>query len=53
MTAKRSSPAGDDTLVSLPLFLVTLVRNQKSQEIFKITNLCSIIVKVDAYSRSV
>jgi hypothetical protein len=49
MTAKRPSPAGGDTLVSLLLFLVTLVRNQKSQEIFKITNLCSIIVKVEGY----
>jgi hypothetical protein len=46
MTVKRPFPAGGDTLVSLPLFLVTLVRNQKSHEIFKITNLCSIIVKV-------
>jgi hypothetical protein len=49
MTAKRPSPAGGDTLVSLPLFLVTLVRKQKSQEIFKITKLCSIIVKVEGY----
>jgi hypothetical protein len=46
MTAKRPSPAGGDSLVSIPLFLVTLVRNRKSQETFKITNLCSIIVKV-------
>jgi hypothetical protein len=46
MTAKRPSPAGGDTLVSLTLFLVTLLRNQKSQEVLKITNLCSIIVKL-------
>jgi hypothetical protein len=49
MTAKRPSSAEGDTLVSLPLFLVTLVRNQISQKMFKITNLCSIIVKVEAY----
>jgi hypothetical protein len=48
MTAKRPSPTGD-TLISLPFFLVTLVRNQKSQEIFEITNLCNIIFEVEAY----
>jgi hypothetical protein len=48
MTAKLPSPTGD-TLVSLPLSIVTLVRNQKSQEICKITNLCNINVKVGVY----
>jgi hypothetical protein len=49
MTAKCPSPEGGVTLVSLPLFLITLVRNQKSLDIFKISNLCNIIVKVEAY----
>jgi hypothetical protein len=39
MTAKLPSPEGGDNLVTLPLFLVTLVRNQKSLEIFQISNL--------------
>jgi hypothetical protein len=48
MTAKRPSPEGGVTLVSLPLFLITLVRNQKSPDIFKISSLCNIIAKVVA-----
>jgi hypothetical protein len=53
MKAKRPSLEGGDTLVSLPLFLITLVRNQKSLDIFKISSLCNIMVKVEAYeSRS-
>jgi hypothetical protein len=46
MTAKRPSPEGEVTLVSLPLFLITLVRNHTSLDIFKISSLCNIIVKV-------
>jgi hypothetical protein len=49
MTAKRPTPAGGVSLVSLPLFLITLVRNQKSQEIFKLANLSNIIVRVEVY----
>jgi hypothetical protein len=49
MTAKHSSPEGEVTLVSLPLFLITLVRNHKSLDILKISSLCTIIVKVEAY----
>jgi hypothetical protein len=49
MTAKRLSPEGEVTLVSLPLFLVTLVRNKQSLIIFKISRLCNKIVKVEAY----
>jgi hypothetical protein len=49
MTAKRPSPEGGFTLVSLLLFLIILVRNQKSLDIFKISSLCNIIVKVEAY----
>jgi hypothetical protein len=49
MMIKRPSPEGGVTLVSFPLFLITLVRNQKSLDIFKISSLCIIIVKVEAY----
>jgi hypothetical protein len=34
---------------SLPLFLITLPRNEKSQQIFKLTGLCHISIKVEAY----
>jgi hypothetical protein len=40
MTAKRPSLEGGFPLVSLPLFLNTLVRNQNSLDIFKISSLC-------------
>jgi acyl-CoA synthetase (NDP forming) len=49
ITAKRPSPENGVTLVPLPLFLFTLVRNQKSLDIFKASSLCNIIVKVEAY----
>jgi hypothetical protein len=48
MAAKRPSAEGVN-LVSLPLFLITLVRNQKSLDIFKISRLSNIIVKVESY----
>jgi hypothetical protein len=50
MTAKRPPPGGGATLLSLALFLITLARNQKSLDIFKISSLCNIIVKVEAYT---
>jgi hypothetical protein len=53
MAAKRPTPEEGGTLVSLPFFLVTLVRNQKSQEIFKISNLCNITVKCEVYKLKV
>jgi hypothetical protein len=37
------------TPTSLPLFLVTLARNQKAPEIIKLITLCIIIIKVKAY----
>jgi hypothetical protein len=49
MTAKRPSPEGGVTPVYLPLLLITLVRNQNSLDIFKISGLCNIIVKVEVY----
>jgi hypothetical protein len=49
MSAARRSPAQGTTTVKLPLFLVTLPRTTKSQEIFKLTGLCHISIKVEAY----
>jgi hypothetical protein len=49
MTAKRPSPEGGVTCISLPLFLGTLARSQKSQDILKLANRCNVIVKVEAY----
>jgi hypothetical protein len=37
------------TPANLPLFLVTLPRGEKSQEIFKLTSLSHVIIKVGAY----
>jgi hypothetical protein len=50
MTAKRPSPEGGATCISLPLSLVDLARSQKSQDIFKITSLCNIIIKLETYT---
>jgi hypothetical protein len=44
MTVKSPSPEGVPTL-----FLITLARSKKSQDIFNLANLCTIIVKVEAY----
>jgi hypothetical protein len=48
MTAKCPTPEGGVTYSSLPLFLVTLAKNQKAREIFKLTTLYNIIKKVEA-----
>jgi hypothetical protein len=47
LTLNRRSPEGDNQ--RLPLFLITLQKTAKSTEIFKLTNLCHIITKVEAY----
>jgi hypothetical protein len=47
MSAKHPFPEGGVTHIS-SLFLITLVRSQKSH-IFKLTNLCNITVKAEAY----
>jgi hypothetical protein len=49
MTSTRRPSAEGASQINLPLFLVTLPRNQKSQDIFKITGLCHISIKVEAY----
>jgi hypothetical protein len=49
MMATRRTPNGQTHLDSFPLFLVTLARNIKSQEIFKLNTLNYIIIKVELY----
>jgi hypothetical protein len=49
MTAKYSTMKGGVSHTSLSIFLVTLTRNQKPPEIFKLTTLCNIVIKVEAY----
>jgi hypothetical protein len=48
MTTKRPSPDGSITTISMPLFLGTLPRSQKSQ-VFALTNLRTVIIKVETY----
>jgi hypothetical protein len=49
ITANRPSPEGGSHSINLPLFLVTLTRSSKSQEIFKLNSLCHIMIRVEAY----
>jgi hypothetical protein len=46
-TTRRSSP-DDPKSIYLPLFLTTLPRSEKSQEIFRLPSLCHIVIKVEA-----
>jgi hypothetical protein len=48
MTSSRRS-LGEGTPALLPLFLITLPRNPKSQDIFQLKSLCYIAIKVEAY----
>jgi hypothetical protein len=49
LTINRTAPNGQTYVETLPLFLVTLIRNTKSQEIFKLNSLNHIIIKVESY----
>jgi hypothetical protein len=49
MTAIRRLPSDGSTIINLPLFLITLPRTTKSQEIFRLQSLCHIAVRVQAY----
>jgi len=49
MTATRPKSEGDLAAYNIPVFLVTLTRNKKASEIFKLTNLGHVIVRVEAY----
>jgi hypothetical protein len=48
MSSARRSPDGSKP-ITLPLFLVTLPRTAKSQDIFKLSSLCHISIKVEYY----
>jgi hypothetical protein len=47
--SSRPSPKTGAYPTNLPLFLITLDRAEKSKDIFKLTNICHIAVKVEAY----
>jgi hypothetical protein len=49
MTSTRRSPPEESKIINLPLFLVTLPRTAKSQQIFRLSSLCHIAVRVEAY----
>jgi hypothetical protein len=49
ITTTRRSPPNEPKTLNLPLFLVTLPRTAKSQEIFQLPCLCHIAIKVEAY----
>jgi hypothetical protein len=47
-TARRTSPE-DPKITNLPLFLATLPKTAKSQQIFRLPSLCHIAIKMEAY----
>jgi hypothetical protein len=49
MTSRKNIRDGGTQATNLPLFLVTLPRTENSKNIFKLNNLCNIIIKVEAY----
>jgi hypothetical protein len=49
MTANRRTPHGQAYVDTFPLFLITLTRNVKSHDIFKLNILNHIIVQVEPY----
>jgi hypothetical protein len=49
MSTTRQSPGEGTSTVNIPLFLITLPRTSKSLEIFKLTSLCHIAIRVEAY----
>jgi hypothetical protein len=50
ITATQRAPNGQTHTETLPLFLVTLIRNIKSQAIYKLNNLKHIIIKPAIHS---
>jgi hypothetical protein len=47
MTVTRRSPPEESETINLPFFLITLPRRAK--EIFRLTSLCHIAIRVEAY----
>jgi hypothetical protein len=50
MTTTRRSATEEPTTINLPLFLTTLHRTPKSQDIFQLRSLCHIAIKVEEYT---
>jgi hypothetical protein len=49
MTYSLTSPEKVNKQVNIPLFLITLKRSDKSQDILKLRSLCHVAVSVEAY----
>jgi hypothetical protein len=49
MSATHQSPAEGTSTVNLPLFLITLLRTSKTQEIFRLRSICHIAIRAEAY----
>jgi hypothetical protein len=49
MTTTRQTPSEGSPTTKLPLFLITLPKTPKSQELFQLTNLCHIAIRVETY----
>jgi hypothetical protein len=49
MSTTHRSPSEEIPTKNLPLFFITLPRTVKSQEIFRLTALCHIAIRVEAY----
>jgi hypothetical protein len=49
MSASRRSTSEGSVPQNLPVFLITLPRTLKSKEIFRLTALCHIVIRVEAY----
>jgi hypothetical protein len=47
MSTARRYPEG--TIITLPLFLVTLPRTTESQDIFRLSSLCDISIRAESY----
>jgi hypothetical protein len=52
MTSTCRSLSKETPIKNLPLFLITLPRTAKSQEIFQLTGLCHNAIRVEAYKSS-
>jgi hypothetical protein len=48
MTATRRSPSDGSTTINILLFLITLPKTAKYQEIFQMQRLCHIAIRVEA-----
>jgi hypothetical protein len=49
MTGTRRSPPERSKTINLLVFLITLLRTTKSQEMFRVPSLCHIAIRVEAY----